>query len=149
MVSSRNFLDYLHLLQRPGELFSFYHSSQATHKLEGVQAQLKLLMHKLKIECVTRWNSTYHMLARLVERKDAISLILSPTEIVPNLLPHEWLTAAEYVKTQQTVEEATELIFGSRYPSLSMVIPVLNLLCDQLADNKTNTLNDLRIALSA
>lgn len=89
------------------------------------------------------------MLARLVERKDAISLILSSTEIVPNLLPHEWLTAAEYFKTLQSFEEATELMSRSRYLTLSMVIHVLNLLCDQLADNKTSTLNDLRIALSA
>jgi hypothetical protein len=106
----------------------FHHSPRASHNLLGAQIQLKLLQHKLKNECATRWNSTYHMLDRLVEQKDAISLVLASNEQVSSLSANEWRMAADYVSSLEPFEEATTLMSGSRYPTSSMVIPVLNIL---------------------
>lgn len=124
----------------------FHHSPQATHRLQQAQLQLKLPVHKLKTEVATRWNSTYYMFYRLVEQKEAISLVLLSDEKVDNLTPYEWRTAAEYVKTLQPFEEATTLTSSSKFPTLSMVIPVLNIL-NKLLDCTSDGLNDLKLEL--
>ena len=124
----------------------FHHSPQATHRLLLAQLQLKLPTHKLKVKKAIRWNSTYYMFCRLVEQKDAISLALVSVVKVDNLTPYEWRTAAEYVKTQQPFEETTTLMSGSKFPALSMVIPVLNIL-NKLLDCTSDGLNDLKLEL--
>ncbi len=124
----------------------FHHSPQETHRLQQAQLQLKLPVHKLKTEVATRWNSTFYMFRRLVEQKDAVSLVLASVEKVANLTPYEWRTAADYVKTLQPFEEATNLMSGSRFPTLSMVIPVLNIL-NKLLESTSDGLNDLKLAL--
>ena len=126
----------------------FRHSSQASHRLLVAQVQLSLPQHKLKMEVATRWNSTFKMMERLVEQKDALSLVLSSTENAINLTPYEWRTAADYCKTLKPFEEATTLMSGSTYPTVSMVIPVLNILLKKLRDS-TDELKDLKLALAA
>lgn len=129
----------------------FHHSSQATHRLNVAQVQLKLTEHKLKMEVSTRWNSRFYMLQRLVEQKDAVMLALSSIETVENFTPHEWRTAAEYCNTLQPFEEATILMSGCRYPTLSMVIPLLNILYKKLQDRPDaagSVLNDFRRSIT-
>src|SRR6218665_2589753 len=50
----------------------FRHSSSATSSLHAIQEQLGLPKHQLHQDVVTRWNSTYHMLDRLIEQKRAV-----------------------------------------------------------------------------
>ena len=53
-------------------LVIFHRSTTGTENLRCTQQQMGMSELKLKQECVTRWNSTFHMLKRIVESKDAV-----------------------------------------------------------------------------
>ena len=95
------------------------------------------------MQVATGWNSTFHMMAHLVEQKDAVSLVLASTDSVSNLTLYKWRTAADYCKTLQPCEEATSLMSGSRHSTLSMIIPVLNILHKKVRD-VSDGLTDLK-----
>jgi hypothetical protein len=76
----------------------FKHSSQNTKKLLDRQKQLGMSPLKLKQECITRWNSKYDMLDRLVIIKDAVSSVVASMKNVKGLSANEWEIAEEYVK---------------------------------------------------
>ena len=50
----------------------FHRSTVASEKLKSIQRQMGLKELKLKQDVITRWNSTYHMLARFRDMKDPI-----------------------------------------------------------------------------
>ena len=64
----------------------FSHSQLACEKLERFQNQLNLKKKKLIQDIQIRWNSTYYMLERLLEQKEAISLYISNNDGHKNLL---------------------------------------------------------------
>lgn len=99
------------------------------------------------MQVATGWNSTFHMMAHLVEQKDAVSLVLASTDSASNLTLYKWRTAADYCKTLQPCEEATSLMSGSRHSTLSMIIPVLNILHKKVRD-VSDGLADIRWALT-
>lgn len=80
----------------------FHKSTTATQKLKNTQRQMGL--HELRPiqDCITRWNSTLHMLKRVLDSKETIistlALLNAPTEL---LSPHEW----DIVKEACTVLE--------------------------------------------
>ncbi|XP_037389152.1 E3 SUMO-protein ligase ZBED1-like [Pygocentrus nattereri] len=55
----------------------FHRSTAATQKLKSTQRQMSMVELKLKQECVTRWNSTFHMIQRMLKSKDAVIATLS------------------------------------------------------------------------
>jgi hypothetical protein len=93
---------------------------------------LKLPKRKLKQERATRWNSSYDMIHRLVEHKDAVNLVPSYVEHVDNLTAAEQKCAADNVTVLQPFEEATAIMSATKYPTLSMVIPMMNILVRRL-----------------
>ena len=98
------------------------------------------------MQVATGWNSTFHMMAHLVEQKDAVSLVLASTDSASNLTLYKWRTAADYCKTLQPCEEATSLMSGSRHSTLPIIIPVLNILHKKVRD-VSDGLADIRWAL--
>ncbi|XP_036066834.1 zinc finger BED domain-containing protein 4-like [Oryzias melastigma] len=55
----------------------FRSSTTAKEKLAQIQQQLGTPLHKLINEVPTRWNSTYHMLERITEQKEAVWVSLA------------------------------------------------------------------------
>jgi hypothetical protein len=104
----------------------FKHSSQNTKKLLDRQKLLGLPQLKLKQECVTRWNSTYEMLARLVTVKDAVASVVATIKKVKGFSANEWEIAEEYVKVFKPFTILTANMGSATIPTLSMIIPELN-----------------------
>jgi len=101
----------------------FNHSQVACTRLKEIQTNFSLPHHKLVQDVATRWNSTYHMLKRIFEQKQAIALYSSEHNI-PNL------TAANF-KLIENVIVLLEQFFtvtveaSSDEALISMVIPNL------------------------
>lgn len=131
----------------------FRHSSQDTVKLTEMEAKFGTAILKLKQECPTRWNSRYHMLKRLLDLKVPVSAMLINQAKPANLLPEEWKIAEGIAAVLAPFERVTSLMSGAKYPTASMVIPVLNELKQSLwrlvVDGLAEETHDLCHALVA
>lgn len=87
------------------------------------------------------------MLARLLEQRDAVSLVLASVQGVKNLSAQQWSTADDLASTLQPFLEVTALMSGSSYPTISMVVPVIDGL-KHLLSNTAGGLDVLRGLLS-
>lgn len=104
----------------------FRHSSKETTKLNYMETQFGMKHLKLKQECQTRWNSMFHMIQRLLTVKAPLSAVLISETKVANLTPNEWKSAQSIVPVLAKLEHVTTVMGGSKYPTISLVIPVLN-----------------------
>ena len=125
----------------------FRRSPLATTQLERAQQQLDLPRHKLLQDCATRWNSQCVMLERLLEQRDAVSLVLASVPTVKNLSAQQWSTAAELTSTLRPFLEVTTLMSGASYPTISMIVPVVDGL-QHLLKNTAGGLDVLRSVLA-
>jgi hypothetical protein len=104
----------------------FRHSAKDTKKLMSLELTFGLQQLKLKQECQTRWNTRYLMLQRLLTVKEPVSAILINQTKIANLLPNEWQMAEHIVTVLAPFERVTTIMSGAKYPTVSMVIPILN-----------------------
>ncbi|XP_032411367.1 zinc finger BED domain-containing protein 1-like isoform X1 [Xiphophorus hellerii] len=81
--------------------------------------------HMLIQDVSTRWNSTFHMLCRLLEQRWPITAALSDPALTPrgkhylDLKPEHWNIIEEISKALQPFEEATVFLSGQDYVTLS------------------------------
>ena len=69
-----------------------------------------------KQDCTTRWNSTFYMLKRFLESKDAIISTLSIVNAaVDALTQEEWEVVEEVCRVLEPFEQVTVEISGERY----------------------------------
>lgn len=100
----------------------FKRSSHGQAKLSSLQEQMNLPDLKLKQDVVTRWNSTFDMLDRILKIKDAVisTLALLNTGInIPS--PEEWQLAEESKKVLQIFYEMTTETSAEKTLSLSKI----------------------------
>lgn len=88
---------------------SFKHSAKNTKVLKAVQKQLGLPLHAMVQDEPTRWNTTYHMLKRILEQKEAIILISAKNEIrlAAELTSDDWNNIEFAVDILEIFETAT------------------------------------------
>ncbi|CAM4510891.1 unnamed protein product [Leuciscus chuanchicus] len=107
----------------------FHKSTVATQRLKSTQCQMGMPELRPKQECATRWNSTFYMLKRILETKDAIistlALINAPVDA---LCQEEWELVKEVCTVLQPFEEVTVEISADSYVSASKML----LLCKGL-----------------
>ena len=117
------------LLNCARSLVGHYHRSNvAFNTFRQIQSQLNLLEHVLIQDIVTRWNSSYYMLERLLEQKKAITASNAECQPPPTELhSQQWALAEKVVKLLKVFEEATREISGE-YCSASVIIPIINTL---------------------
>ena len=69
-----------------------------------------------KQDCTTRWNSTFYMLKRFLESKDAIISTLAIVNApVDALTQEEWEVVEEVFRILEPFEQVTVEISGERY----------------------------------
>ncbi|XP_048829491.1 zinc finger BED domain-containing protein 4-like [Brienomyrus brachyistius] len=86
----------------------FHRSTTATEKLKSTQRQMGMPEPRLKQECITRWNSTFHMLKRILETKGAvISTLAVISAPVDPLRREEWEVLQEACTVLKPFEQVT------------------------------------------
>ncbi|XP_068130731.1 E3 SUMO-protein ligase ZBED1-like isoform X2 [Hyperolius riggenbachi] len=98
-------------------------STIATEVLNAIQKQMGLEELRLKQDVVTRWNSTYYMLRRFYEQKEAIiSTLTLVNPSLPTLTLDEWDIIKDACEILKPFEEVTVEICAERYMTTSKVI---------------------------
>ena len=122
---------------------------KATYKLRDKVLGLK--QESLKNECVTRWGSTYKMLATLLCQQQAICAVLLDSEKRSNkdLMPtsQEFTVAEELLATLKPFNDTTEVVSGEGYTTLSIVLPFLHKLLYvtlKATDDDTHLVKEIR-----
>ena len=67
----------------------FHRSSVTSHNLKRIQDSLNIPQHKLKLDVVTRWNSTLYMFESVLEQKMALAAYCAETGSIQQLTPHQ------------------------------------------------------------
>ncbi|KAL5246419.1 hypothetical protein ACI65C_013827 [Semiaphis heraclei] len=81
---------------------------------------------KVKQDVSTRWNSCLIMVERLIEIKNPISAAMSSLRRAPNCLTAtEWDLIADCAPILKPFEHMTSEFSGEKYPTLSLVIPLI------------------------
>ncbi|XP_056642824.1 zinc finger BED domain-containing protein 4-like [Diorhabda sublineata] len=103
------------------------HSPQNNEKLLHAQTLLgKKQPLSLINDVKTRWNSTFYMIQRFLELKEALVMVYANLH-VPNtemLTGKEWRIAQEICYLLRPFEEATREMSGEQYFTASKIIPV-------------------------
>ncbi|CAH0715459.1 unnamed protein product, partial [Brenthis ino] len=103
----------------------FHKSPVATKKLIAMQEQLRPNQKplKLKMDVVTRWNSTLDMIERICSLQEpleaALGILHNPVE---NLSEGEWQTLPEVIKILKPFKQLTEEISSEKKVTVSMVL---------------------------
>ena len=112
----------------------FHKSTLATNCLREKQIRLELPQHVLVMECKTRWSSTYHMIQRVQEQQTAICAVLAENKdrTICSLLPEneEWSTIEDLLSVLKPFCDGTTIMSGSRYPTFSLLAPLLHKLLE-------------------
>jgi hypothetical protein len=88
---------------------------------------------------VTRWNSTFFVLERLLKLYESIELLIRNLSNDPNrdyrndgktlgelfLTIDEWIAVKKLVKILKPFANATKILSGSTYPTLNIVYPII------------------------
>lgn len=140
----------------------FKHSNIAMSALSNKQSQLGLQKHKLVQSVKTRWNSTFLMLKRLIEQREAVIGVLSDRTVTTRnqagqlmLSEDEWTLIENIANVLQPFELVTTLLSSDSQPTISIVMPILQSLVqnflsktkDEDPDDITKMKNQLLLKL--
>jgi hypothetical protein len=93
-------------------------------RLHELQAQLNLPHHQLIQDVATRWNSSFYMLERLLEQRQALVLYATENDAVSTLSAFQWDVMKTIVGLLGPFEEATKFV-SKESACISDVIPML------------------------
>lgn len=115
-----------------------------------IKKQLQLPSKKLILDCPTRWNGTYLMLAAALEFKDVFPRYadIDPGfHYVPS--EYEWMKVEEVCQFLGIFHEITNMISGSEYPTANIFLVELYRLKELLNEKELDTSDHIRaMALS-
>lgn len=103
----------------------FKKSELACTKLKDKQLQMGTPQHMLIQDVSTRWNSTFHMLSRLLEQRWPVTASLSDPTVTSrgkhhlDLKPEQWALIEELNQALAPFESATVFLSGQQYVTLS------------------------------
>lgn len=107
----------------------FKHSVNAYKLLRQSQELLGLPKHSIIQDEPTRWNSTYYMLNRLLEQKNAILLVTpqfgNASRQTKELTSEQWESLVPLVEALKIFEDVTKTVSSSSV-TVSEIIPIIN-----------------------
>ena len=113
------------LLATTMSLVEHYHRSNSSFQnFKKIQLQLNLPDHVFIQDVTTRWNSSFHMLERLVEQRKAITAANIKCQPPAELNTQQWLLAEKVIKLLKVFEEAAQEV-SREYASASVIIPII------------------------
>ena len=130
---------------------TFNHSTQLTETLIEDQMKTndqepdKSKWTKLRLiqDVVTRWNSLYLMLSRLVKLKDAVKRVLHLREntnhLEKNLTDDEYKNMEELCSVLEPFFKSTEMLSGEKYCTQSLIWPTQCKLYKKVAHKKSDS----------
>ena len=84
-------------------------------------------------DCNTRWNSTFYLLKRFQDAVDCINVVLSKIKHdLPVLSAEEYALIPHVIEMLSLFESFTTDLSGETYVTISMIIPYVNTLYDEL-----------------
>ena len=105
----------------------FNHSVTAVQRLSKIQEELGVPQHSIIQAVQTRWNSTLHMLVRMIDQKRAITAYSSDHGHFSCLSAEEWSIASNLAETLGPLEEVT-LEFSRADSSTFCILPCTEVL---------------------
>lgn len=109
----------------------FKRSELASTKLKMKQEQMHVTKNTLIQDVSTRWNSTFHMVERLLEQRWPVTATLSDPEVTPrgkhyfDLKPEQWALLEELKQGLEPFETATVYLSGQQYATVSVLPQVV------------------------
>ena len=104
----------------------FNRSSKSYALLRQKQIALRHEQHALVNDVVTRWNSSYYMVARVLEQQQPLCttlLELKKGDLMPT--DTEFANMELFVKTLKPIVDITEALGARKYVTISMLRPLL------------------------
>lgn len=145
------------LLGRIRRVVAFFRRSTiASYQLKIKQEQLQLPKHKLIIDVVTRWNSSYDMTERFLEQQPAICAALLSAEVrksekeIFTLTEADITCAEEVLKALKPMKDATLVMSEESMPTLSIIAPLHAKLIvgTEESPHDTQTVKDIKTAIA-
>ncbi|XP_026951301.1 E3 SUMO-protein ligase ZBED1 [Lagenorhynchus albirostris] len=126
----------------------FQQSTVAMYMLYEKQKQQNAAHCMLVSNRVSWWGSTLAMLQRLKEQQFAIAGVLLEDSNNHHLLLEaaEWATIEGLVDLLQPFKQVADMLSGSKYPTISMVKPLLHMLLNSTLNSKETDSKEISMA---
>lgn len=121
----------------------FHRSTTAAAALTENQKLLKMPIHKLIQDVATRWNSAFEMMRRYLEQQAPVMAALVALDMKKNarttakdiVLPtnEEISNLEKLVQALEPVNKVTELMYTTKKPTISLILPPKDRLIQNLA----------------
>ena len=132
------------------EGIKYLNNSEARlNEFSKIVRQLQLPSKKLILDCPTRWNGTYLMLAAALEVKDVFPRYhdIDPGfNYVPSLI--DWMKVEEVCQFLGVFHEITNMISGSEYPTANLFLPELYRIKELLIEKSSDVSYHIRTMAS-
>ncbi|KAH9629373.1 hypothetical protein HF086_008159 [Spodoptera exigua] len=110
-------------MRRVKDIIEYFHrSAPAKKKFAEIQEQMHIAPLKLKQDVVTRWNSTYDSLQRVLKVKEALIATLAIMRPDISLSQEDWQTIEKATELLKPFYEITLEVSGETYVSASKYI---------------------------
>ena len=124
----------------------FRKSVVVSNELRSRQKQMDIPNNALKIDCPTRWNSTYEMIDRLLEQRLAVYAVLHDPKVTKldvarslELSDDNWRVVEALIPVLKPLYLATRVMCSEEYPTLSGIYPIVfSLTTNHLRGNDTD-----------
>ena len=114
----------------------FSQSWKRTRDLAISQRDNELPLHKLKVDCATRWGSSYDMISRIAEQQKAICIMLARDQRCISLLSLlDFESIDSMISVLKPLRELTDILAAEKRVSVSAVKPLVQHICNKMLES--------------